>query len=86
MSAGQVTFAKEAEKRLNRAKNYLVKVRGIDPNRIVTVDCGYSMDLTAQLWVVPTGAEPPVCMDYGKIPVSEVKFTKPNPKSSMKRR
>jgi hypothetical protein len=86
MSAGQVTFEKEAEKRLNRAKNYLVKVRGIDPNRIVTVDCGYSTELTAQLWVAPLGAEPPDCSVYGKIPLSEVKFTKPNPKSSKKRR
>src|SRR5262249_32461951 len=45
MSAGQVTFEKEAAERLERAKSYLVDVREIDRNRIVTLDCGFSTDL-----------------------------------------
>jgi hypothetical protein len=61
ISAGQETFEKEAEERLDRAKSYLADVREIDPNRIVTVDCGFSQELTAQLWVVPLEAAPPVC-------------------------
>jgi hypothetical protein len=86
ISAGQETFEKEAEERLSRAKSYLADVRGIDPNRIVTVDCGFSRELTAQLWIVPVGAAPPACLDYLELPFSDVKFTKPRPKSSKKPR
>jgi hypothetical protein len=82
MSAGQETFENEITERLSRAKSYLVDVREIDPNRIVTVDCGFSQELTAQLWVVPLGASPPVCRSYMEVPFSDVKFTKPRPKSS----
>ena len=82
ISAGQETFEKEAEERLARAKSYLADVREIDRNRIVTLDCGFSKELTAQLWVVPLGATLPVCSDSLKVPFSDVKFTKRRPKSS----
>jgi hypothetical protein len=83
MSAGQVTFENEAAERLARAKSYLVDVRDIDRNRIVTVDCGFSQDLTIHFYVAPLGATPPLCSSP-EIPFSEVKFTKPRPKSSKK--
>jgi hypothetical protein len=51
--------AGEAAARCDRAKNYLVTTRGIDASRIVTVDGGYRENLTVELWVVPTGAQPP---------------------------
>lgn len=86
MSAGQVTFENESEARLRRAKSYLADVRGTDSNRIVTVDCGYSEALTIQLWIVPPGANPPACRSWMEIPFSQVKFTKPRPKSSKKPR
>jgi hypothetical protein len=85
MSAGQVTFKNEARQRLHRAKSYLVNVRGIDPNRIVTVDCGYATDLTVYLRIVPVGATPGPCSTV-EVPLSDVKFTKRRPKPSKKKR
>ncbi|HWS87444.1 MAG TPA: hypothetical protein VN282_10790 [Pyrinomonadaceae bacterium] len=49
----------EAQRRCDRAKNYLVNTRGITADRIVTVDGGYREELTVELWVVPSGATPP---------------------------
>ena len=86
ISAGQKTFEKETDERLHRAKSYLTDVRGVDPDRVITVDCGYAQELTAQLWIVPLGAGPPACRDYLEVPFSGVKFTKPRPKSSKKPR
>jgi hypothetical protein len=51
--------AGEAAARCDRAKNYLVTTRGIDASRIVTVDGGFRENLTVELWLVPTGAQPP---------------------------
>lgn len=86
MFAGQKTFKREAAYRLNRARSYLVNVRGVDSSRIVTMDCGFAVDLTVSLTVVPPGAKLRECESYIQIPLSEVKFTKPRPKSSKKRR
>jgi hypothetical protein len=86
MSAGQKTFTGEAAYRLDRAKSYLMKVRGIDSSRIVTKDCGFNHDLTTTLRIVPDGATIPECDTFRQLPLSEVKFTKPRPKSSKKRR
>jgi hypothetical protein len=63
----------EAQRRCDRAKDYLVNTRGISGDRIVTVDGGYKEELTVELWVVPSGANPPT----GKPTVdpSEVKAT-----------
>ena len=52
--------AGEAQARADRAKDYLINTRGIDAGRLVTVDAGCRADLTVELWVVPTGATPPV--------------------------
>jgi hypothetical protein len=52
--------AGEAQARADRAKDYLVNTRGIDAGRLVTVDAGCRAELTVELWVVPTGATPPV--------------------------
>jgi hypothetical protein len=48
-----------AEKRAERAKDYLVTTRGIDAGRIVTVDGGCRSAVDVELWVVPTGATAP---------------------------
>ena len=81
MSAGRETFEHEAAERLARAKSYLVDVREIDKNRIVTVDCGFSQELTIHLYILPPGVTHTLCSD-SEVPFSEVKFTKPRPKSS----
>lgn len=49
----------EAQGRCNRAKNYLVKMRGIDVRRIVTVDGGYRETAAVEMWVIPSGFFPP---------------------------
>ena len=41
------------------AKDYLVKTRGVDRNKLVTVDGGMSGCLMYELWIVPPGAAPP---------------------------
>jgi hypothetical protein len=48
-----------AQKRADRAKDYLVTTRGIDAGRIVTVDGGCRSAVNVELWVVPTGAVAP---------------------------
>jgi hypothetical protein len=85
MTAGQETFKNESADRLARAKSYLANVRHIDPNRIVTTDCGFTEELRILLYTVPTGISPPSCDMLTTVPFSEVKFTKPRPKHSKKR-
>ena len=79
MFAGRITFENEAQERLDRAKSYLADFRELDRNRIVTVDCGYSTEFWAQMWIVPLGAKPPACKETAQIPFSEVKFKKRKP-------
>ena len=86
MYAGKETFKGEAAYRLQRAKSHLA-FRGVDASRIIAVDCGFANDLTALLYVVPDGVKSlPGCDPSRTIPLSEVKFTKPRPKSAKKRR
>jgi hypothetical protein len=49
--------AGQAQARADRAKDYLVNTRGIDANRIRTIDGGCREDLTVELWIEPQGAE-----------------------------
>lgn len=86
MTAGRKTFQNEAKERLERAMSYLVKVRQVDANRIVTKDCGFTSDLTISVWLLPVGMEPPECLNLYEPPLSEVKFTKPRPKPTKKKR
>ncbi len=48
-----------AQRRADRAKDYIVSTRGLSPTRVATVVGGQREQLTIQLWVVPAGAEPP---------------------------
>lgn len=64
----------EAQRRCDRAKNYLVSTRGIDASRVVTVDGGFREELTVELWVVPSGATPPAAAPT--VDPSEVKPTR----------
>lgn len=86
MFAGKVTYKNESAERLARAKSWLVDVRDTDRNRVVTIDCGYAEDLRILLIIAPLGADPPVCSWYESTPVIDIKFTKPRPKSSKRRR
>jgi len=85
MTAGQKTFKNEATEHLNRIKSYLVNVREIDANRVVTLDCGFTLDLTVKLYIVLPGSTL-ACNNSVELPFSEIKFTKPHPKASKKQR
>ncbi len=50
----------EAEARAARIKPYLVNQRGLDSERIVVLSGGFREPWTAELWIVPRGARPPV--------------------------
>lgn len=49
-----------AQARADRAKDYLVNPRGIDSGRIWIVDGGHHEQAAVELWIVPSGAAPPV--------------------------
>lgn len=49
----------DAQKAADRTKNYLIRKRGLEPNRIVTVTGGSREDTTVELWIVPAGAPLP---------------------------
>lgn len=46
--------------RLRRIEEYLIGKRGIDGGRIVSIDGGTRDQFTVELWIVPSGANPPV--------------------------
>lgn len=78
---GRASLATDAQKAANGAKNYLVKTLGLTPERVVTVDGGYREQPTIELWLVPSGAEPPKPTPTIKTGVSKpappAKSTKP---------
>lgn len=82
--AGKQTYKGEAAKRLQRAKNYLVRVREIDPARIITVDGGYQQEYSVALIIAPPGATPPSAMP-GLSP-DEIELTKPRPRDLVKKK
>lgn len=53
--------------------------------RLVTVDCGFTSNLTVRFYLAPPGTDP-ACNNFSAIPLSEVKFTKPRPKPAKKKR
>lgn len=57
---GRRSSSDEAQKVATRTQEYLVKFRGIEADRIVTMDAGYMEKLTIELWIVPTGFNRPV--------------------------
>lgn len=56
---GRTSRAGDAQKAANKAKDYLVNKRGLDPGRIVTVDGGYREQPAIELWLVPSRAPLP---------------------------
>lgn len=56
---GRRSRATEAQRRCDRAKNFLVVSRTMDAARVVTVDGGYREKPTTELWLVPSGVTPP---------------------------
>lgn len=56
---GRASRAGHAQKTADKSKNYLVSKRGLDADRIVTVDGGYREQPALELWLVPSRAELP---------------------------
>jgi hypothetical protein len=52
--AGQKTRSGEAQARAKRAKDYLVKARGIDESRIFTINGGCRDRLEVELYALPS--------------------------------
>ena len=57
--AGRKSTVNQAQRRANRAKNYMVNVRGIESERLYAVDGGYHEELLIRLIIAPPGAAPP---------------------------
>ncbi len=49
----------DAQRRCDRARDYLASTRNMDTSRIVTVDAGFREEPTVELWLVPSGVTPP---------------------------
>jgi hypothetical protein len=62
-----------AQKRIDRAKDYLVTTRGIDAGRIMVIDGGCRAEVGVELWVVPAGATPPAASGTPVDPCPECK-------------
>jgi PKD domain-containing protein len=56
---GRRGYAGEAARRCARARGYISGVRGIAPERLVTVDGGFREELNVKVVIVPAGAKPP---------------------------
>ena len=65
----------EAARRIKRAKRYLVTVRGIPAERLVTIDGGYREELTVELRIRNKTLPPP--QPFPTVDPTEVKFLKP---------
>jgi hypothetical protein len=57
--AGRKAVVAEAMLRANRARDYLINVRKINPERLKAIDGGHREDLTVELHILPAGAPPP---------------------------
>src|SRR4029077_19563748 len=82
--AGKQTYNSEASERLLRAKNYLVRVRHMDPARIITIDGGYQEEFIVTLIVVPPGVTPPLATPT--LSPAEIELTKPRSRYMLKRK
>jgi hypothetical protein len=57
--AGRLGPRGQAARRAAVLKNYLVQTRGIEAERIITIEGGYRDELSAELWLSPRGAGAP---------------------------
>ena len=62
--AGPRARSGEAQARAKRAKDYLVKARGIEAERIVTIDGGCRDRLEVELYALPSSMSPPTPNPY----------------------
>jgi hypothetical protein len=70
--AGRRARADEAQAHAARAKEYLVKVRAIEAERIVTIDGGHRDELEVELYTLPPGLSDPT--PYSTVSAGEVQI------------
>jgi hypothetical protein len=58
--AGRHAYAGEAQFRADCARNYLVKVRGMDADSLVAADGGFHEELRVELYISPRDVYPPL--------------------------
>ena len=78
--AGQRATVAETQIRANRARNYLIKVRKIDPQRVKAIDAGHKEDSQVDLWIWPANAETPpyeATVDPGQVEIIDAKKRTP---------
>lgn len=73
--AGRKAVVAEAQLRANRARDYLINVRKINPDRLKAIDGGHREELTVVLRIHPSGAPPPPVDPT--VPPSEVEIVYP---------
>lgn len=66
----------EAVARASRIKSYLVKSRGLNAQRIVTINGGYQESLKVELWLVKAGTDLKQIQKSPTVPLKDVKFKK----------
>lgn len=81
--AGRKALVAEAQQRGNRARDYLVNVRGIESSRVTVVDAGHQEDLAVQLYVLPPGVTPPE--PYPTVAAKDVEILYEKPKRRSRR-
>lgn len=57
--AGRKAKIAEAQTRVHRIRNYLIRVRKIKTEKVKAVDGGYREEVTIELYIVGAGAKPP---------------------------
>ena len=82
--AGRKATFGEAQLHANRAINYLIKVRGLDPQRVKAIDGGFREEFMVQLELAPPGA-PPRVADPSVDP-SQVELIYEKPRRAPKRK
>jgi hypothetical protein len=58
--AGQKALVAEAQTRANRAKDYLVNIRGVKEDRVIALDGGYRDSFSVELYIVAQDAAAPI--------------------------
>jgi hypothetical protein len=82
--AGRKATVAEAQIRANRALNYLITIRKLDPGRVTAVDGGHQEELAVQLYIFPAGADPPSPMptiDPSQVEIIYEKIRRPAKKN-----
>jgi hypothetical protein len=83
--AGRQARKGEAQARADHVKDYLVRMRELDPARIMTIDGGHREKMTVELWIRPNGWRAPKAsptVDPSKVQIIKAGSAKNNKRRS----